>query len=147
MTTGNRRPLLFARRFTRRGSVLVLALALIAGCGDGTPVEPALDLTGDWTLSVEGVCQGPMNIMQSGSSFNVTGSVGGGFCPFGASGSGTGSLNGREINFGIGFGTGGDGGGTGLGSVTFQGNVEPNGIRMSGSYDGSRSGTWEAVRN
>jgi hypothetical protein len=43
MTTGNRRPLSFARRFTLRGPVLVLALALTTGCGGSSPTTPAAD--------------------------------------------------------------------------------------------------------
>jgi len=147
MDTDNRRPLRFAHRFTLRGSVLVLALTLIAGCGDKTPVEPALDLTGSWTLSVEGVCQGPLTIVQTGSTFSVSGTVGGAVCPFSATGSGDGLLSGRDIQFGIGFGSGSNPGGAGLGSVTFEGVVAPNGNRMNGSFAGNRSGTWEAVRN
>lgn len=147
MTACINRPLGLKRFVTTRGPVILLVLVSIAGCREKTLVEPDLDLNGDWTLSVESVCRGPMNIVQSGSTFNVTGSVGGSSCPFNASGSGTGSMSGREISFGIGFGTGSNQGGTGLGSVSFEGNVDSNRNRMSGTFEGSTSGTWEAVRN
>jgi hypothetical protein len=140
------RPLGSSRTLPRGAAVFLLLLLPVAACREGT-TEPTLDLSGTWALTVDGVCQGPMTIVQTRSTFEVTGSVGGAFCPFNASGTGAGSLNGRELSFGIGFGTGTDQTGTGLGSVDFGGNVEPNGSRMSGSYVGTRSGTWAAVRN
>jgi hypothetical protein len=146
MTTCIRRPLGLTRDLAKRTSMILL-LVLTAGCREKTVVEPEIDLNGDWTLSVESVCQGPMSIVQTGNTLNVVGSVGGGSCPFSASGSGTGSMSGREISFGIGFGTGSSQTGTGLGSISFEGDVAPNGNRMSGTFTGSTSGSWEASRN
>jgi hypothetical protein len=146
MNTHSQTRLAFSHFLLRRGSILVLALVLLAGCGDGSAVEPELNLTGSWLLNVDGVCQGPLSIVQTGGDFTVSGSVGGGFCPYNANGTGNGVLSGRTINFGIGFGTGADSGGSGLGTVTFEGDVDAGGNRMSGRYEGPRGGNWEAVR-
>lgn len=128
------------------GAILLLVLTLLAGCRERSPVEPQLDLTGSWTLTVDGVCTGGIDMTQTGRDFTVGGSVGGTFCPFSAAGDGNGTLDGRTITFGIGFGSGSAAGGTGLGTVTFQGSVEAGGNRMGGTYAGSMSGQWEAVR-
>ena len=109
--------------------------------------DEGLDLSGSWTLVVNNVCQGPLTIVQTGTNLNMSGSIGGQFCPFSASGSGTGGLDGLSINFGIAFGTGADGSGSGLGTVTFQGLVDADGTRMSGTYEGGAGdGTWSAQR-
>ncbi len=105
-----------------------------------------LSIAGAWTLTVDGVCQGPLNVTQNGTSFQVTGSLGGPFCPFTASGSGSGQLDGTSITFGIAFGSGSSGGGGGLGSVNFTGTVNASGTSMSGTYSGAKSGQWSATR-
>jgi hypothetical protein len=106
----------------------------------------AYDLTGAWELTVDGICAGSIEVEQSGTTFEVSGSIGGGFCPFAASGAGEGELTGDQISFGIGFGSGSDAGGSGLGAITFTGTVVPGAQRMSGTYSGSRSGSWVAQR-
>ena len=106
----------------------------------------AYDLTGAWELTVDGICAGSIEVEQSGTTFEVSGSIGGGFCPFAASGAGEGELTGDRITFGIGFGSGSDAGGAGLGAITFTGTVAPGAQRMSGTYSGSRNGSWVAQR-
>jgi hypothetical protein len=105
-----------------------------------------LSIAGAWTLTVDVVCQGPMTVTQNGSSFQVSGSLGGPLCPFTASGSGGGELDGSSITFGIAFGSGSGGGGGGPGSVNFTGTVSADGNSMSGTYSGAQSGQWSAVR-
>ena len=107
---------------------------------------PGLDLTGNWMLTVDGVCTGLITITQTGQNFTVSGSLGGTFCPFTASGSGTGQLNGNQITFGLAFGGGTGGGGSGSGSVNFTGTVASSGASMSGTYTGDASGNWAAIR-
>jgi hypothetical protein len=129
--------------------VLTVALIGVTACGGDDPAGvEAVDLSGSWTLSVDGVCPGAISISQQGGAFDVSGSVGGGFCPFSAAGEGSGIVSGSAITFGIGFGTGSDQSGTGLGAVEFDGTIETGGNRMTGTYSGDNnlSGEWEAVR-
>lgn len=128
---------------------LAVALTAVTACGDDDPAGvEEVDLSGGWALVVDGVCPGTMSISQQGGSFDVSGSVGGGFCPFSAAGEGSGIVSGSAITFGVGFGTGSDQSGTGLGTVEFEGTIEAGGDRMTGTYsnDNDLSGEWEAVR-
>jgi hypothetical protein len=106
------------------------------------------DLTGNWTLIVDEVCTGPMSISHEDSSFEASGSVGGGVCPFSASGAGSGTVQGTSISFGLAFGSGSDESGTGLGTVHFEGTVTGGGDQINGTYDAENglSGKWEAYR-
>lgn len=123
------------------------SIALTYPADSDDPSDPPLDVSGKWSLVVSGVCVGEMEVTQAGAEFSVSGSVGGAFCPFSASGSGTGSLDGLSITFGIAFGTGVDEGGSGDGMVTFDGTIHPSGNQMSGTYDGGDGdGTWAATR-
>jgi hypothetical protein len=116
---------------------LAIPVDFTVNCGSG------LDLTGTWVLTVSGVCTGLLFITQSGVDFTVSGSVGGAACPYVASGSGSGKLNGNQITFGIAFGSGSGSGGGGSGSVTFDGTVVSSGTYMWGSSSG---GSWTASR-
>src|SRR5690606_15241039 len=103
--------------------------------------EEVVDINGGWTLVVDGVCSGSMNVVQDGANFSATGTIGGGFCPFSGSGSGAGTLSGHDIAFGIVFSTGGPN----L-SFNFGGTVAPDGLSMSGTYSGAQAGSWQAFR-
>ncbi len=115
-----------------------LRLAYPAPTSEPDP-EPALDVSGSWTLVVEQVCSGTIQVGQTGTALAVSGSIGGAFCPYSASGSGTGTINGSAITFGLAFGTAGGG----SGSVTFEGTVAGN--TMQGTYNDG-SGEWSATR-
>ena len=124
---------------------LIMPVDFVVNCGeDGEPTQPSIE--GSWSLTVDVVCTGPMTVTQAGATFEVSGSIGGALCPFSASGSGNGTLDGNSIAFGIAFGTGSDGSGSGLGEVQFTGTIGPDGNTMSGTYTGARSGQWSAVR-
>ncbi|MHB1167876.1 MAG: hypothetical protein ACYC28_01180 [Longimicrobiales bacterium] len=101
------------------------------------------DLTGSWTLVVSQVCVGTMSVTQNGNDLSVSGGIGGTFCPFAASGSGTGQLNGSDITFGIALGSANGE----SGQVEFTGTVAADGNSMSGTYQGDSGGEWYATRN
>jgi hypothetical protein len=118
-----------------------VTLATLAVAYPAPPDEPeVLDIDGSWTLVVDGVCSGIITFNQQGTSFSVTGSIGGTFCPYSTSGSGSGNLNGQAISAGIAF--------NGLGQVNFDGTVASDGQSMSGTYSGaSGNGSWSATKN
>jgi hypothetical protein len=129
--------------------VLALAIAGVTACGNDDPagVEP-VDLNGDWALVVNAICPGTISINHQGNNFSVSGTVGGGACPFSTTGEGSGVVEGSAISFGIGFATGSDQSGTGLGPVAFEGTIAAGNNRMTGTYsnESGLSGQWEAVR-
>ncbi len=118
--------------------------------GEPVPPDPpgGLNLSGSWTLVVDEVCTGPMTVNHSGTAFSVSGSIGGGICPFSAVGSGDGILAGLNITFGLAFGTGSNTSGIGVGDVAFAGVVDASGDSMTGTYGSTTdmTGVWRATR-
>ncbi len=130
-------------RILHRSAVLVLVLFLVAACGDEEVTGPELDLTGSWTLVVAEVCSGTLSVTQQGTSLSTSGSIGGTYCPYSASGNGTGQLTGNSITFGVALGSANGE----SGQVEFTGTVAGDGNSMSGTFEGISSGPWSASRN
>jgi hypothetical protein len=102
------------------------------------PVLPAGPIA--WTgTAIRGT---PPEQTTSGLTANLSftgGQVAGNGAAFGQSGQAQGTLNCDAIQFGVGFNF--------SGSVTFTGIVAPDGLSMSGTFDGAASGTWTLNRN
>ena len=129
-----------------RCCVGLLSLFLVVGCDSSTDPE-VIDISGPWIVTADEVCFGSVVIDQDGTSFDVTGSMGGPGCLLQASGEGEGTISGNDISFGVAVGQGTGGGGTGTGFLQFAGTIAPGGDEISGTWSaGGLSGQWTAVR-
>ena len=73
----------------------IACLTLMIGCSDDdddSTVEPSLDISGTWNVSIDGVGSGSMTLQQSGS--NVTGTLN----AAGESAAFNGSISGNTLN-------------------------------------------------